>query len=241
MKTNGLYLVAHYPDRDTFRRAALEGLERFDFLDVGIPFTDPVADGPVIAEAAHRVLSSGFTVAGALETLGEIRAAAPPQKKIYLMTYANIVAGRDMDRFARATAKAGTDGMVIPDAPFVESGPFRRALEKHGMEYISFITPETTPAGIKMIARRARGFLYFISIRGITGSALRLDRETREKISLARKHSPVPVVLGFGVRDRRSIGTALKNADGFIMGTRFVEALRDGGLEGFRAALKEMF
>ncbi|HDP79408.1 MAG TPA: tryptophan synthase subunit alpha [Spirochaetes bacterium] len=241
MKTNGLYLVAHYPDRDTFNRAALEGLEHFDFLEVGIPFTDPVADGPVIADAAHRVLADGFTVAGGLETLREIRAAAPPRKKLYLMTYANIVAGRDPDRFARAAAKAGADGMIIPDAPFAESGLFRGALEKYGMEYISFITPETTPAQIKLIARRARGFLYFISIRGITGSALRLDRDTREKIALARKHSPVPVVLGFGVRDRRSIDTALKNADGFIMGTRFVEALRDGGLEGFRAVLKEMF
>ncbi len=241
MKTNGLYLVAHYPDPDTFHEAALEGLKRFQFLEIGIPFSDPVADGPVIADAAHCVLRNGFSLSGVMESTALLRREAGSDKKIYFMTYANVVYNRGIDTFARMCRGAGVNGLIIPDVPWAESGPFRKALRRHALEYIHFVTPENTSEQIISIARNAVGFLYFIAIRGITGGSLTLDRVTMSKIALARTHSKVPVVLGFGVRDRSGIATAERSADGFIMGTRFIEALREGGLNGFRNVIKEIF
>ena len=226
---NGLYLVGNYPDAARFVDAAVEGLGHFDFLEVGVPFTDPVADGPAIAHAAEKALENGITLAGILESVREIRRRAGDVKKIYLMTYANPVFGRGIGNFARMAKGAGVSGVIMPDVPFVESARFKKDFEAAGMEYVHFVTPESTPAQVKEIAAAARGFLYFISIRGITGSALSLDAETKRKIALARKSSPVPVVLGFGIRDAATAGAALASADGFIIGTRIIELLTEGG------------
>ncbi len=238
---NGIYIVGGYPDPEKFVEAALLGLESFDFLEVGVPFTDPVADGPAIARAAESVLEKGCTLAGILERVSEIRRRAGADKKIYLMTYANPVFGRGIGKFARAAKMAGVDGAILPDVPFVESARFKEPFRRAGLEYVHFVTPESTPEQVREISAEAEGFLYFVSIRGITGSALSLDAETRRKIALARTHSPVPVVLGFGIRDGANARAALDSADGFIIGTRIIELLAEGGeaLAGFLGSLEK--
>ena len=237
---NGLYLVGNYPDTGKFADAAVEGLRHFDFLEVGVPFTDPVADGPAIARAAEKALENGTTLAGILEGVREIRRRAGDAKKIYLMTYANPVFARGIGNFARMAKKAGVSGVIMPDVPFVESARFKKHFGAAGMEYVHFVTPESTPGQVKEIAAAARGFLYFISIRGITGSALSLDAETKRMIALARKWSPVPVVLGFGIRDAATAGAALASADGFIIGTRIIELMTEGaGLTAFFGELEK--
>ncbi len=237
---NGLYLMGNYPGAELFVETALYGLKHFDFLEIGIPFTDPVADGPVIERAAHELIEKGFRMDDLLRSVRRIRDGAPAGKKLLFMTYANIVHSRGAAPFASLCRKAGVSGVILPDVPFEESAPFRRAFRPEGVDLISFITPENTEEQIRKIATAASGFLYCISIRGITGNALSLDAQTQKKIALARSHSRVPVVLGFGIRDRATAATALKHADGFIMGTAVIEALNRKKLPGVRSLLRSL-
>ncbi|HSV97754.1 MAG TPA: tryptophan synthase subunit alpha [Spirochaetota bacterium] len=238
---NGVYLMGDYPDAERFKAAALLGMERFDFLEVGVPFSDPVADGPVIARAAEAVLERGFRLDDLARSVSDIRAKAPDGKRIYFMTYANPVHNRGLARFADLSKRAGADGVIVPDVPFVESAPFRDAFGAQGLDYINFATPENTPGQIREIARAARGFLYFVSIRGITGSGFTLDSSTRSKIRQARRSSAVPVVLGFGIRSADDARAAAALAGGFIVGTGVVEALGSGGIEGYGRYLDSLF
>ncbi len=238
---NGVYLMGNYPDADHFTAAARLGLERFDFLEVGVPFSDPVADGPAIARAGEEVLGLGFRLEDLAASVGEIRRKAPAGKKIYFMSYANPVHNRGLARFADVARRSGADGLIVPDVPFVESAPFRDAFTRKGLEYIDFVTPENTPEQIDATARSARGFLYFVSIRGVTGSGFTLDDATRAKIRRARRASSVPVVLGFGIRSAADARAAVELAGGFIVGTGAVAALRDGGLEGFGGYIDSLF
>ncbi len=233
---NGLYLVGNYPDRTRFIETACRGLEVFDFLEVGLPFSDPAADGPVITRAAGEALSAGSTLAGILESVKEIRRSIGSEKKIYMMTYVNPVFSRGAGTFARLCRKAGIDGVIIPDVPFVESAPFKRSFEDAGMEYVHFLTPESTLEQAREIAAVSRGFIYFISMRGITGGEFHIDRVTRNMIRFARLHSSSPVVLGFGIRGAAHAEEALRYADGFIIGTKIIELLDagdKGALNGF--------
>jgi tryptophan synthase alpha chain len=230
---NGCYLMGNYPDREKFIDAALAGLEYFDFLEVGIPFSDPVADGPVICNAAHRAIERGVTPDAVLESVGEIGARMPAGKHIYLMLYANHVYVRGVSRFARTCADLGVHGVIIPDVPYAESARFKGPLAAEGVRYIHFITPENTPDQAARYAAEAGGFLYAVSMRGITGGELSIDADTSAVIARARSASPVPVVLGFGVRTVSHAKAALGSADGFIMGTRLVELLAEEGVEGF--------
>ncbi len=235
---NGLYLMGNFPDPATFIAAASVGLRYFNFLEVGIPFSDPVADGPVIEQAAGEVLEKGYCAGDIFKRIEKI--VCPPGKKIYIMTYANQIVGRGDGAFVRMMKQAGAHGIILPDVPSVERARFEEDFAKHGIDFIRFITPESTNEQILKAVSEAAGFVYCISIRGITGSALSLDVETRKKIAFAKKHSKTPVVLGFGIRDAESARVALHNADGFIMGTCAIEILkREGvsGLENFFAKL----
>jgi len=238
---NGVYLMGNYPDAERFKEAARMGLERFDFLEVGVPFSDPVADGPVIARAGEEVLGRDFRLDDLLDSVADIRSTAPAGKKIYLMSYANPVHSPGLARFAKMARRAGADGLIVPDVPFVESASFRDALAGEGLEYIDFVTPENTPGQIETTARAARGFLYFVSIRGITGSGFTLDAATRAKIRRARRSSSVPVVLGFGIRSAADARAAVELAGGFIVGTGAVAALGEGGPGGFGRYIDSLF
>ncbi len=228
---NGLYLMGNYPDPDTFIEAAVRGLDFFDFLEVGIPFSDPSADGPVITDAAEAVLARNTTFDDVLSSVRRIRERALDGKIIYAMAYANTVFARGIGNFAEKASGAGFNGVIIPDVPFAESERFIKAFARHGMSFVRFISPETTIGQIGMIGPGAEGFLYFVSMRGITGGRFDLDAATVKKIRAARKCSPVPVVLGFGIADIQSARRALDHADGFVIGTRIIEILKDGGLD----------
>jgi tryptophan synthase alpha chain len=238
---NGVYLMGNYPDAERFKEAARMGLERFDFLEVGVPFSDPVADGPVIARAGEEVLGRDFRLDDLLDSVADIRSTAPAGKKIYLMSYANPVHSPGLARFAKMARRAGADGLIVPDVPFVESAPFRDALAGEGLEYIDFVTPENTPGQIETTARAARGFLYFVSIRGITGSGFTLDAATRANIRRARRASWGRVVLGLGLRSAAEARAAVELAGGFIVGTGAVAALGEGGPGGFGRYIDSLF
>ncbi len=237
---NGVYMMGHFPDPSFFEEAAVRALERFSFLEIGIPFSDPVADGPVIANAGHEVLSKGFSFNKLVESVGRIRSRTSNRKKIYFMLYANIVHRIGAEAFARLCRDVGISGVILPDVPGVESAAFKRAFSQRGVELVRFVTPESTHPQIKEAAAGTRGFLYFISLRGITGSALDLDEETQSRIAHARGLARVPVVLGFGVRSAADAAVALRHADGFIMGTRIVQEMRGADMSGFSQFLDKL-
>ncbi|MDA3898886.1 MAG: tryptophan synthase subunit alpha [Spirochaetes bacterium] len=216
---NGIYLVGNYPDSRRFIDAALKGLEFFDFLEVGIPFSDPVADGPVIVEAAFQALTNGETIDSILQSVDEIRKKMDPGKKIYFMNYANTAHAPGYEKFCKKCTDHSIAGMIVPDIPFSESGDLKRVAQGAGLEYIDFITPESTTEQIEEVVTFATGFVYAVSMRGITGQDLSFDDATIQKIKHARSKSRVPVVIGFGIRDASGAKSACAIADGFIMGT----------------------
>jgi len=238
-KFNGFYLVANYPDENTFVQTAIHGLKYFDFLEIGIPFSDPVADGKAISEAAYTVLKNGFRVNDIIRPLKKIRSSVNSEKKIYFMTYSNIVIQYGLKKFTDLCSKSAVNGVILADVPYVESSVFKNSFASGNIGYIHFITPENTNEQIKNVSKQANEFLYCISVRGITGSQFRIDTELKGIVSAAKKVSKVPVVLGFGIRNRKDVCEALKYADGFIIGTRIIEILRDK--ENFSKYCEEIF
>ncbi|MBN1499487.1 MAG: tryptophan synthase subunit alpha [Spirochaetes bacterium] len=224
---NGAYLVADYPDRERFISAALKSLEFFDFLEIGIPFSDPVSDGTVIAKAAYDVIESGVKFNDIMKSIDEIKSKIPADRKLYVMTYANHIYHRGIQNFGKIMNDHGISGMIIPDIPFIESRRFTDIFEQQGLEFIYFITPESKPEQIKQIAQSAKGFIYSVSMRGITGSSMNLKADIKTAVADAKTQTKVPVVLGFGIRDVESCKNALETADGFIIGTRMIELLNE--------------
>ena len=240
-KYNGFYLMCSYPDRETFIKAAVKGLEYFDFLEIGVPFSDPIADGPVIAEASHQVLSAGFTFNDLTSCLKEIRELAGSDKDIYLMTYSNIIFNRKSHELNSLSRDYGIRGLIIPDIPFCEKDFFRNLNPPVEIPLVNFITPESSEEAIKGVSEINSPFIYFISKRGITGGEFNIDEETRGKIKLAGKLSSSPVVLGFGISDSASAVEALKNADGFIMGTALAKMLKNKNPEAYGEFVDKLF
>lgn len=240
-KYNGFYLMCSYPDRETFIKAAVKGLEHFDFLEIGVPFSDPIADGPVIAEASHHVLSAGFTFNDLISSLKEIRLQAGMEKDIYLMTYSNIIYNRGADELNSLCRDYRIKGLIIPDIPFCERDFFRDLNPPVEIPLVNFITPESSEEAIKGISGNDSPFIYFISKRGITGGGFSLDEETTGKIKLAGEKSSSPVVLGFGISDSSSAIEAMKNADGFIMGTALAKILKNKDIKAYGEFVDNLF
>ena len=230
---NGMYLMGNHPDEETFIKAAVRGLEFFDFLEIGLPFSDPVADGDVISNAAHNALKRGVTPGLVFKNIKKIRSMVPDGKHLYVMTYANHVYHGGIENFMDACADAGVNGIIIPDVPSRESTRFSEIAGSRGIWYVQFITPESSLPQVEEAASISTGFLYTISVRGITGGSTVLSRDVFEKINSARQSSRVPVVLGFGIKTVEDAMNSLTGADGFIMGTRLVDILQNEGIPAF--------
>ena len=240
-KYNGFYLMGNYPDKRTFIDSAVKGLQHFDFLEVGIPFSDPIADGQVIADAAQHVLDKGITFKDIACSISEINEKTAGKKDIYLMTYANIILNQERDYLNSLHADTEIKGLIIPDIPFCEKDVFSRRGRSINLPLISFITPETEEDSIEEICREGENFIYFISRRGITGGRAEIETETVKKLELSRKLASCPVVLGFGISDAQSASSALKIADGFITGTAMINALNEGGYQKFVEFTENIF
>lgn len=240
-KYNGFYLMGNYPDKEIFIKSAVEGLKHFDFLEVGIPFSDPIADGETIADAAQVMIDNNIGFAEISESIKEIRKSVAPEKDIFIMTYSNLIYNMEMPAFNSFCTEQNIRGLILPDVPACEKGFIRGLGVDDKINIISFMTPESSDESIAENAKASDSFVYFISMRGITGGEFNPDEDTVRKISLARENSSVPVVLGFGIRNRKSADTAMNIGDGFITGTAFIESLNNGGYSGFKSKLEEFF
>ncbi len=219
----------------------LEGLAAggADLVEVGIPFSDPLADGPVLQRSQARALAAGTTVDKALAAVAAARAkvAAP----VLAMVSASLVLARGAAKFAADSTATGLDGWIVPDAPLEESGPIRDAALAAGLAWVPLVAPTTPADRRRAIAGTARGFLYYVSVAGVTGARESLPADVAAAVAALREVSPVPVCVGFGVSTPPQAETVARAADGVIVGSALVaaleEALADGPAEAVRQAL----
>ena len=225
----GIYLVFGYPDEEVFTKAVEITQEiGFDFVEIGVPFSDPVADGPILSAASQKSLKKGVNTKKVLEWLKENEL----KMDVYIMTYANIVIAYGPDKFSRDFLEAGVKGCIIADLPNEE----HIFLKDRGFEMplIPFATPESRISDLELIAERTRdGFIYFVSMRGTTGGDFSLEDDVIEKLSILRDKARVPVIVGFGIKEKHHVKEVFKVADGFVIGTKAVEML-EKGLESFK-------
>jgi tryptophan synthase alpha chain len=216
------YLMGGFPDMATSRaigEAYADG--GADLVELGVPFSDPLADGPVIQAAGTRALAAGASVGGVLELAGALARRVP----IVLMCYANLVLGRGVEPFAAALAETGCSGLIVPDLPLEESRDVRAACDAAGVALVPLVAPTTPDARLEAIGAQARGFLYTVSVTGTTGERAALSDAFARVVARAKAHTDVPVALGFGIATpEHAAQAAAAGADGVIVGSRLVRA-----------------
>jgi len=198
-----------------------------DVLELGVPFSDPMADGPTNQRAAERALAAGTSLKRILEVVREIRERS--QLAIVLFTYANPVVRFGIERFAEQAAASGVDGVLFTDVPAEEIKHFRPALKSAHLDTIMLVTPTSTKGRMKATAKFGRGFLYLVSRTGVTGAQQDLDRELETNIEKARKASRLPVAVGFGISTPDQVAKVAAIADGVVVGSAIVNEIADEG------------
>ncbi len=210
-----------------------------DVLEFGVPFSDPMADGPTNQRAAERALANGTSLKQVLEVVREIRERS--QLAIVLFTYANPVVRFGIDRFAEHAAASGVDGVLFTDVPAEEMGGFRPALRAARLDAIMLVTPTSTRARMKATAKFGGGFLYLVSRTGVTGAQKDLDHELATNVANARKASRLPVAVGFGISTPDQVAKVAAIADGVVVGSAIVNEIAEEGDTQALAARVEAF
>lgn len=236
------YLMAGDPDLETTAQRALL-LEKCgaDIIELGVPFSDPVADGPAIQRAAERALKSGTTLGKVLPFVRDLRRHI--RVPLVLMTYYNIIFRYNEVRFASDAVDAGVDGAIIPDLPPEEAETFTTAAGRSGLDTIFLVAPTSTRERIERIVAASTGFVYYVSMTGTTGATLALDERFAEHLEFVREASQKPVAVGFGISNAEDARAMAQIADGVIVGSALVRAFfeRPGEAEvfvrGLRAAI----
>ncbi|MBA3297674.1 MAG: tryptophan synthase subunit alpha [Acidobacteria bacterium] len=232
-KRGGLvtYVTAGDPDRETSAQI-LVALARAgaDILEVGVPFSDPLADGPVIQRASERALAAGMTLRGTLDLVRDVRKHV--DTPIVLFTYANPVVRMDAETFAITAKDAGVDGVLILDYPVEEAGNLRQTMVRADLDPIFLISPTTTDERIRKSSDLGRGFLYVISRLGVTGARDDMSRDAGDLLGRVREHSDLPVAIGFGISRPEHVAEACRTADAAVVGSALVSVIAEQGRDG---------
>ena len=210
-----------------------------DILEIGVPFSDPMADGPAIQRASERALKNGIglsDVLGLVKTFREKDSRTP----IVLMGYANPIEAMGVEKFVAAAAKAGVDGVIVVDYPPEECGPFTELCGKAGIDCIFLLAPTSTDARIREVARAGTGYLYYVSLRGVTGVKSADVADIASQLPRLRAASSLPIGVGFGIKDAESALAISKSADAVIIGTRIVQEIENAGPEHAVARVKAL-
>jgi tryptophan synthase alpha chain len=220
------FTTAGDPDADTSARIlmALAGAGA-DVLEVGVPFSDPLADGPVIQRASERALAAGMTLRGTLDVVRTVRRVV--ETPIVLFTYANPVVRMDARRFVEEAGEAGVDGVLILDHPIEEADPLRGLLVEAGIDPIFLVSPTTTDARIRQAAALGRGFLYAISRLGVTGAQSTVASGAAGVVTRIRANANLPVALGFGISRPEHVREACAVADAAVVGSALVGVIAE--------------
>jgi len=209
-----------------------------DIIELGVPFSDPLADGPTIQQAAQRALDEGVTLSTVIGLVAEIRIAT--QIPIILMTYYNPIFKYGEERFVRDATAAGVDGIIVPDLPPDEAGNLMKYSRKSGLDTIFLLAPTSTEDRIQKVARASKGFIYYVPMTGITGSKLSLDASFESHIARIRKVSDKPVAVGFGISTPEEAAVLSRFADGVIVGSAIVKRVQapDSELKNYLLSLR---
>ena len=220
------YIMAGDPDLDTTRRLVLE-IERAgaDVIELGVPFSDPLADGPTIQRAAIRALARPVNLARVFGLVRDIR--KDTEIPIILMLYYNLVLKYGEARFAADARRAGVDGVIIPDLPPEEASALMEAAGECGLDVIFLLAPTSSPDRVRLIAGVSSGFIYYVSLTGVTGARAELDRGIRAMLREIRKATDKPVCVGFGISTPAQAAMVAGWADGVIVGSAIVKLMED--------------
>jgi tryptophan synthase alpha chain len=216
-----VYFMAGDPSLAATRRLVLQAARNgADVIELGVPFSDPLADGPVNQRAAVRALAAGTTLPRVLEMVAELRAeVAVP---LVLFTYYNPVFAFGLKSFARTAVDAGVDGVIVPDLPIEEGEPLEAEAGPAGLDVVQLVAPTSTPSRIRAISRRSRGFIYLVSVTGITGERRELPKDLEGQVRTLRLITTKPVCVGFGIGDAAQVAAVGRLADGVVVGSAIV-------------------
>ncbi len=222
------YLTAGDPSLEMTREIIL-GLDRAgtDILEIGVPFSDPTADGPIIQAASHRAVKGGTTLSGILDMIESVRKVS--EIPIVLFGYYNPILSYGNERFARRARKVGVDGILVVDLPPEESAELRVFTDREGLDFISLIAPTTTDERIGKIAGGGRGFLYYVSITGVTGTTKPKASDIKKDVERIRKATTLPVAVGFGISTPEQAAEIAPHAEGIVIGSAFVRLIEHNG------------
>jgi len=223
------FMTAGFPSKESFR-ADLESLaSEADVVEIGVPFTDPMADGVTIQRSSLAALAQGVSLAWIIDTL---KAMPKVKAQLVFMGYFNPMLAYGLTRLAADAAAAGITGFIVPDLPVEESADFEKALAAQGLAMIRMVTPVTSPRRLEQLCRSAQGFVYAVSMTGTTGrsvgGARGVPQETLDYFDRVKKLSPVPVCAGFGIRDHAQVAALAPHVDGVVVGSAVIEAMEKG-------------
>ncbi|HEY2780908.1 MAG TPA: tryptophan synthase subunit alpha [Steroidobacteraceae bacterium] len=235
------YLTAGFPSRRQFKENLAAVAGGCDVVEIGVPFSDPMADGTTVQRASFAALADGVTLPWILDELRSVEPRHPVP--ILLMSYLNPLLAFGMAELPRAAAQAGVAGFIVPDLPFEESGELHQALNAEGLALVQMVTPVTPPERLAMLCREAKGFIYAVTMTGTTGKSADgkfadVPVEVLEYMDRVKQLARVPVCAGFGIRSARQVARLAPHVDGVVVGSALVEVMERG--ENVAAFLKSL-
>jgi len=220
------FLTAGFPSREKFRAHLASVASVADVVEIGVPFTDPMADGMTIQRASHAALQSGVTLAWILSELGALESRL--QAPLLLMSYLNPLLAFGLANLPAAAELAGVCGFIVPDLPYEESGELKAALGENGPALVQMVTPVTPPDRLQRLCAASEGFVYAVTMTGTTGKTVAVPHDVIEYLERVRQVASIPVCAGFGIRNREQVEWLRDHVDGVIVGSALVEVLERG-------------
>ena len=218
------FITAGYPKREKFREHLTQVGNEADVVEIGVPFTDPMADGMTIQRSSREALAQGVSLRWVLD---ELAAMERPKAPLVLMSYLNPLLAFGFTKLADACARAGVCGFIVPDLPYDESTEFRAALDAHGIALIQMVTPVTESARLKQLCAASQGFIYAVTMTGTTGRTASIG-DVSKYLAAVRAVAKLPVCAGFGIRNREQVEALREHCEGVIVGSALVEVLETG-------------
>jgi len=220
------FLTAGFPDKERFADNLKAVASACDVVEIGVPFTDPMADGTTIQRASFAALKSGVTLAW---IIAQMLALSPrPQAPVLLMSYLNPLLAYGLKRLPRDAAGAGITGFIVPDLPFEESGELKAALDGEGLALVQMVSPVTPPERLAKLCATAQGFIYAVTMTGTTGKSVAVPDDVLAYMDRVRKVATIPVCAGFGIRSRDQVKLIGAHVDGVVVGSALIETLERG-------------
>lgn len=218
------YVTAGYPSLESFPKILRSVASAADVVEVGVPFTDPMADGLTVQKASHTALANGVSLPWILETIAQADLEAP----ILLMGYYNPFLAFGLSELGAALTSSGVAGLIVPDAPLEESGEIGSALDPLGLALVQLVTPTTPPDRLRHLARASSGFVYAVTTRGVTGGDVEFSDDDLAYLGRVRDASSLPVMAGFGIRRRAQVEALAAHVDGVVVGSALIDVIERG-------------